>query len=209
MKMGSRNPKRSHSMTCSGGRPAGGSRSQPSTALSPARPTTDTTSALPRPAPQGREGQHRPGSGLRRQVPPASQGPPRTHQAPLGTPSPQSQLGALEPSSPSAPGLRTRLRTARLRHQTIAQLPAHGSPGHRGPGGGARGSCPQPRTPGPSFWSGRRFPLSLSDTWGFWLMSHLMKLFPGAAPDLNAKRKVTGGDRRSWPIEETGGDPPN
>ena len=73
---------------------------------------------------------------------------------PRGPPLPQSQQGVLEPresSSPSAPWLMIRLRMARLRHQTIAQLPACPAPPlHRGPDGGARGRAEPSKPLNPS-----------------------------------------------------------
>lgn len=136
MKMGSRNPKRSHSMTCRGGRPAGGSRSQPSTALSPARPTTDTTSGFPRPAWGAHSGDPRQGQGRALLTPPRAprdlvkrRSSPTSPEPALPLPSllqgvsPQGLPGPRESGSPSAPWLMTRLRMVTLRHQTIAQLP--------------------------------------------------------------------------------------
>ena len=121
MKMGSRNPKRSHSMTCRGGRPAGGSRSQPSTALSPARPTTDTTSGFPRPA--GRAG--------------------RWHEDPAGTQS-QDWEGRY-PISVGSPGLGDGVKGIFDVGRTRAAPPVLG-PAHREP----QGSTPTPKPTGSS-----------------------------------------------------------
>lgn len=118
---------------------------------------------------------------------------------PRGTPLPRGQQGVLEPresGSPSAPWLMIRLRMARPRHQTIAQLPACPAPPlHRGPDGGARGRAEPSK------------PLSPSDqVTGISAhssgQSHLRKPFSGAPPDLDAKCNATCKAGQCWKAEE-------
>lgn len=116
-------------------------------------------------------------------------------------------------SSPSAPWLRIRLRMARLRHQTIAWLPAHPAPPcPQGPGGTGLG-CPPPSKPGQSFWSGNGFRLPVRWTVRTWLrkprrscsLEHRQLRMPNAG---DVQRRLVLETRRSPTVrDQPGGEP--